>query len=321
MTTLITGATGFLGVHLARRLLNEGEAVRIFVRTPAKAEALVAEGAQIFIGDIAEETAARRAAEGCTTFYHVAAALNGDYATQYRANVEGTRTMIRVVEPATRFVHVSSIAVYGNNYPYDIDETRPPAPGGSAYGVTKTVAEQVVISEAQKRDIEWTIIRPGMIYGPGAGLWTRGVFGLARRNPTPFFGDGSGSAHAIYVDDVVDLMITAARHPAGRGEIFNATPDPAPTWREYVAAYSRLAGHQNWRALPISAAHIIAGVAMLAAPRHSMARDFPDMIGLLTRRMHFKMDKARDLLGWSPKIDLQTGVALCTPYLHEMGLL
>ncbi|MFN8450319.1 MAG: hypothetical protein U0521_17465 [Anaerolineae bacterium] len=67
--------------------------------------------------------------------------------------------------------------------------------------------------------------------------------------PTPFVGDGRGSVFPIYIDDVVDMMITAARHPAAANQIFNCTPDPSPTWRDFVGC-ARLAGHRRWLAIP-----------------------------------------------------------------------
>ncbi len=218
---------------------------------------------------------------------------------------------------AERFVHVSTVSVYGYNYAGSVTEEMTPAPGADPYCLTKLQSEQVV----RAGSIPYTIIRPGMIYGAGAVNWTRGLFQIARINPTPFVGSGHGSASPIYVDDVVDLMIVASTHPAAARQIFHCAPDPAPAWREFLGRYSLLAGHDNWLAIPPSLVYAAAWAVMLVAPRISMARDMPDQVHFLQRQVTYSMAKARDLLGWSPKVDLDTGIARCAPWLREQGLL
>lgn len=320
---LITGATGFLGGALARRLLDEGVNVRLLVRSAERAKPLADLGATLIIGDLNDPSAVREAVEGCTYVFHVAAALRGDYATHYRANVEGTRTLMTAAADAAvrRVVHVSSIAVYGNNYPGSVLENMPLLPGADPYARTKRDAEDVVRELGSQRGLPYSIIRPGMIYGAGAGLWTGTLFQIAKRNPTPFIGDGSGNAHFIFVEDVVDLMMTLAEHPRADGEAFNCTPDAPPTWREYIQAYSRLAGHQNWLALPVPLFRVIAGIAMLVAPRDTIARDLPDLLNFFLSHSAFRMSKARNLLGWSPHFSIEAGIAECVPWLREKGWL
>jgi nucleoside-diphosphate-sugar epimerase len=160
-----------------------------------------------------------------------------------------------------------------------------------------------------------------MIYGAGAVNWTGGLFRLAKLNPTPFIGDGTGSAFPIHADDVVDLMVTAAAHPGAVNQVFNCAPDPAPTWREFLGRYSLLAGHDRWLAIPPVLVEPAAWAAMLLSPKYSMARDMLDQLGFIQREITFKMAKARDLLGWEPCIDLDSGIQSCAPWLRETGLL
>ncbi|MCC6803601.1 MAG: NAD(P)-dependent oxidoreductase, partial [Anaerolineae bacterium] len=153
----------------------------------------------------------------------------------------------------------------------------------------------------------------------GSVNWTGQLFRLARRNPTPFVGDGHGSVFPIHVDDVVDMTVTAAGHPAAANQIFNCTPDPSPTWREFLGAYSRLAGHDGWLAIRPSVLTPFAALVRLVSPRVSRARDLPDLLRFTQRDITFKMTKARDLLGWQPQVDLETGVAGCAEWLREQG--
>ncbi|MBI1259768.1 MAG: SDR family NAD(P)-dependent oxidoreductase [Chloroflexi bacterium] len=316
---LVTGATGFLGGALTLRLAAEGVRVRALARSPQKAASLRERGIEVFEGDVTDRTAMRLAVDGCRVVFHIAASLGGSYAQQRAVNVEGTRNVVRAAALANveRFVHISSISTYGYNYRGDVTEEMTLAPGSDPYAITKAEGER----DVRAADMPYTIIRPGMIYGPGAVNWTGNLFKVARLNPTPFVGSGLGSAFAIHVDDVVDLLITAATHPAAVGQVFNCTPDPSPTWREYLGRFSLLAGHDNWLPIPPALIYPLAGIVMLVSPAYTMGRDLPDQVGFLTRTITYKMAKARDLLGWTPQIDLDTGIASCVPWLREQGLL
>jgi nucleoside-diphosphate-sugar epimerase len=320
---MITGATGFLGGALANRLLDDGAQVRLLARSPEKARRLAARGADVFEGELNDADAARRAAEGCACLFHVAGATSGSLAKQRATNVEGTRAVLLAAADAgvKRFVHVSTISAYGYNYDGDVTEDMALGYGADPYAKTKAVAEQLVRETANRRGIAYSIIRPGMIYGPRSGLWTGTLFQLARLNPTPFAGDGSGSIHTIFVDDVVEMMVTMATHPAAENEVFNCSADPTPTWREFLQGYSRLAGHQNWLALPVPLFRVVAGIAMLLAPRDTIMRDLPDLLTLLQSHTTFKTSKAQERLGWSAKVSMEEGIRRCEPWLREKGLL
>jgi nucleoside-diphosphate-sugar epimerase len=242
---------------------------------------------------------------------------------QRAANVDGTRAVLQAAAGAgvKRFIHVSTISTYGYNYRGDVTEERHLAYSGDPYVTTKREAEEVVRDTAKKHGLAYSIVRPGQIYGPRSGLWTGQLFRLASFNPTPFPGDGSGSIHAIFVDDVVEMMVTMATHPAAENEVFNCSADPAPTWREFLQGYSRLAGHQNWLALPVPLFRAFAGVAMLFAPRNTILRDLPDLLDMLQSRITYKTTKAQERLGWSARVSLEEGIRRCEPWLREKGLL
>jgi len=323
LPVLITGGTGFLGAALARRLLASGAQVTLLARSATKAAPLAALGAQVAVGDLTDVRAVHHAAAGAEIVFHVAALLGGSLEAQRRVNVEGTRHMLgaALAARARRFVHVSSIAVYGNVLPLRVDEDVPLAPGSSPYAVTKAAAEQVLREIEATHGLSAAIVRPGMIFGPGSNMWTANAFRLARLRPTPFLGDGAMPVPAVDVEDVVDLLLLAALHPAASGEVFNAVIDPAPGWREYIGAYSRLAGHEDWRALPVWPARVLAGLLLLGAPRYSVARDLTDMIGQVVGPSWFSAEKARHLLGWEARTTPAEGAARSAAWLREIGLL
>lgn len=323
-TVLVTGATGFLGGALALRLASDGARVRALARRPEKASFLRTDPTiEIVSGDINDTDRTCEVAQGCEYLFHVAAALGGSMKNQYRVNVDGTRNVMEAAVAASvrRVICVSSIAAYGYEYQGDITEDLPLRAVRVPYNVTKMQSETAVREIGDRHNLEYSIIRPGMIYGPRSNTWTRTLFRIARHMPTLFLGNGSGSAHPIFVDDVVDLMIVLATHPQAAGEAFNCSADPAPTWREFIGAYSRLAGHTRWRSLPVLPLKLLAPLAeILFTMRGEPQQTLKAIEYLLTHRT-YRMTKARERLGWQPQVELEAGIQQCAPWLREQSLL
>lgn len=323
-TVLVTGATGFLGGALARRLTGDGALVRALARHPERDRSLQElEGVEIVQGDVTDANRMREVIQGCEFVFHAAGVSDGSLEAQRRVNVGGTRNVVQAAAEAgvERVVHTSTAGAYGFARRGEISEELPLEPGHAAYGISKAEAEAVVRKVAREQGLDYSIIRPGMIYGPGSRVWTEAMFRIARRKPTVFVGDGSGSIPAIYINDVVDLMTVLAVHPAAARETFNCTPDPSPTWREFLGAYAALAGHDRWLAIPISPLGIAARLVAAFAPSDSRFKDLPQVIEFFTSYCRYRMDKARGLLGWQPKVGLSDGIESCAPYLREKGLL
>jgi nucleoside-diphosphate-sugar epimerase len=310
------------------RLAQQGVRVRALVRNPARARFLTDAALpmiEVVEGDLTAPASLAAAAQGCTTVFHCAALLGGRIDEQHRVNVEGTRVLVEAAAAAriARFVHVSTLSVYGVMYRGQITEALPPAPGSDPYGITKAEAEAVVQQHARRQGLAYSILRPGMIYGARAGLWTGTLFRLASLNPLPWFGDGGGLAHCIHVDDVLEMMLVLATHDNAIGETFNCCNDPSPTWRVFLGHYAHLAhpDSHDWLELPPLLLYAIAGVVMLAAPAHSRARMLPDFARFVLARAQFSMEKARRLLGWQPQVTVAEGVAGCADWLRSEGLL
>lgn len=321
---LVTGATGFLGGALARRLAAEGAHVRALARRPGR-DAYIRDvpGITIAPGDITQPLGLVEPMTGCDYVFHVAVSF-GSADSQWAVNVEGTAHVARAAAAARvkRLVHVSSIASYGYSRTGDIHETDVLTPGrGDPYSQTKATSELMLRRVASETGLDYAIIRPGMIYGPRSGQWTALPFRIASIDPVIFIGNGSGSAQPIHVDDVVDLMVLLASHPAATQQAFNCTPDPSPTWREWLLLYAQLAGHQNWFGVPPALVNTSAGFVSSLAPQRSAAKDAAVVVRRLQSEMTFTMDKARDLLGWQPQVTLADGVVGCADWLRQEGLL
>lgn len=323
-TVLVTGATGFLGGALARKLAADGVQVRALARNPERAKYIRdVPNIEIALGDITQPGQISAAMQGCSVVFHVAAAVSGSLAQQMSANRDGTRSVMAAAADAgvERVVHVSTISVYGYKNMTDVTEDTPPNPGRDPYGISKLAAEQVVHEIGQAHHLAYSIVRPGMIYGPRSGMWTGQMFKVARRNPTIFIGSGSGSCYPIHIDDVVSLTILLATHPNAVGQTFNCTPDPSPTWRDFLGSYARLAGHNRWLSVPPVLLKPVATLGGLFAPPNGPIKDLPDLLPFSQRYITYKTTKARELLGWSAKIALDDGIQGCESWLREKGLL
>jgi nucleoside-diphosphate-sugar epimerase len=321
---LVTGGSGFLGGALVRRLAVEGAQVRALARSPEKATYIQnLDNVEIVKGDITDAGRMAEVMDGIEVVFHVAASTGGPLLEQWRMNVDGTRIVAHAAADAqvSRFVHVSTISVYGYRQRADVTEETPPDPGHDPYNITKNEAENELRFVARKTGLTYSIIRPGQIYGPRSGMWTKLLFRLASMKPTPFVGDGSGSVFPIYVDDVVDLMLLLGDRPEAAKQAFNCTPDPSPTWREFLGMYARLAGHDGWLGIPPVLVTPFAALAGALASPQTQAKELPNLVGLARSHITYKNTKAYELLGWVPKTDLKTGVQNCIPYLREQGLL
>lgn len=173
MRTLVTGATGFLGGHLVRLLVERPGPVRALVRDGTDDRALRALGVEVVRGDALDGSAVRRAATGCGLVFHLAGAIGyerGDRERQRRLNVGGVRIALDAAEPAARFVHVSSVAAIGpadgpdrpagERHPYPIRADR------YVYPETKRAGEGLVLDAAASgRDA--LVANPGFLIGPG----------------------------------------------------------------------------------------------------------------------------------------------------------
>lgn len=323
-TVLVTGATGFLGAALVYALVDVGANVRAQTRAANRADFLtVLRNLTVVEGDVTNPAQVRAMMSGVDVVFHVAVSY-GSRERQRAVNADGTRNVAQAAAEAgvERMVHVSSIAVYGYELPSLVTEAQPyTTTQAEPYSRSKIEAEMALISTTRQTGLKYSIIRPGMIYGPRSSMWTTQMFALARRNPTPFVGLGSGLQPIVHVDDVVALTLLLAEHPAAVGEAFQCVSDPTPSWNDFIGAYQRMAGHDRWLRLPSRWVEPIVNFAAALAPRDSSLRDVPALLRWTDHPIRFSMDKARTRLGWEPQMTLEQGMIDTEAWLRAEGLL
>jgi 3beta-hydroxy-delta5-steroid dehydrogenase/steroid delta-isomerase len=223
-TCLVTGAAGFLGSHLVRRLLDEGYSVRAVIRnTPLELEHPKLE---IVKGDIEDAPRMVELCEGVDTVFHTAAhlALLGGSAasagyrqTAYDANVGGVENLIAAchAQGVSRFVHTSSIDVcFNSEVNVEMDGSTPYATNMSClYTETKIAGEKVALAANGDRGLLTTSLRPDGIYGPGNNLMLDEMFEQVTKGRLVATIGFPGALHDhIYVDNLVHAEILAAKH-------------------------------------------------------------------------------------------------------------
>lgn len=312
----VTGANGFIGSALTFKLLEQGSEVRALCRDARKGAHLV--GAEVVQGDVQDADRVRALVPGCDVVYHVAAAFNGTAAVHYRANVTGSVNVAQAAHDGgvQRFVHVSSVAVYGLEISGAITEDSPQRPSPrDFYQQSKQIGEAEVWAFARRSGLPVTVVRPSFVYGAGSGFWTRGLYELVRR--LPFVPAFPGMAHPIYIADLVDMMLVQSVHPAAVGQAFNCTPDPAIPWTEFLGSYARMAGKDNAINIPTAALSPFMQPFDLWTRIMGDPQDISGIFRYVASQAVYRMDKARTLLGWSPRVTLSQGMAACEAWLKD----
>lgn len=321
MKALVTGATGFLGSHIADRLLQRGDAVRALVRRTSNTSFLESlRGVEFVEGDVTDARALAGAVAGVDVIYH-AAALVSDWAPwrEFQAvTVNGTRNMLKAAAAAStpRFLHVSSDAVYRykdlrNGVTEDSPMETRFGPLDS-YRRAKTAAERVAGRFRDKGSIAVSIVRPAFVLGERDTSTLPGVIAFLKSPAKSYVGNGRNVLPVVYAGDVADLCILAATHAAAIGETYNAVNPEHVTQRDIFAFTAELLGIEPpSRAIPFRAVYTLAAGMEIAARARGWEHR-PDLTRFSTNM--FGLDyiesasKAMRDLGWQPQVTMHEAV-------------
>ena len=316
MRAFVTGATGFIGAHVARKLRERGDEVVALVRSPSKADELRELGCETVEGSLSDEDAIRRGVQGADAVFHVGAAYKvgiprSERPALYDANVRGTERVLDAAIDAgvKRIVHVSTGNEYGNTRGQVVDESylRPQPPEFlSYYDQTKYEAHQVALDRIAK-GAPIVIVQPCAVYGPDDPSDFGNMIDQTRTGKLKLRMFPDAGFNFAYVEDIAQGILLA--HDKGRiGESYNLG-GPQSTMGELVDKTAVLSGRKPPR---ITMPPTLMKLAIPIGPVVGKLMGFPPNLGELIRTsddVTFWMtdEKARRELGYQAR-DLDTGL-------------
>lgn len=307
MKVLVTGASGFLGSHVCRRLLAEGHDVRAFRRPGSHSTNLENLKVQYAVGDLSNGESVARAVQGCEAVVHSAALLS--YASQQAdqlmsVNVDGTRVVADAcLSQGARLVNVSSVAAIGipprgsapatEEFKFNLDAS------GLAYHISKHRAEEVVEASVAK-GLSAATVNPGTIFGPNGPRYRGGemIDKVRAHSVVPYF---TGGICAVHVDDVVTGIIALLGKPASRGRYILGGENV--TYRDIV---ERSAKAMNLRRqfVPLPSA-VTAVAAAIEEPIARLKHQRPSLshgtVYCSSRNLFYDSTRARTEFGYDPR--------------------
>jgi nucleoside-diphosphate-sugar epimerase len=318
MKILITGATGFVGSHLTKALLkSKRNHLILLIRKSSKLTKIKdiieknKSRVDIIYGDLNDYSALLRATKGTDIVFHSAAMLGSpeiNFRQIHEANVLGTKNLVEASElnKVKRFVHISSVAVYGPiKYTKDnpITETTKCNPL-TDYDKTKFLSEVAV----KKSSLEWTIIRPTMVFGPGETTNKAKMFQLIQKGWFKIIGNGENLMALVYIDNLIDGIIKASKSKKAVDETYVISDDHSYTMNQFIYT---IAKHINVKK-PVHIPYVIAATSVIGFKVLSLF-GVPKLLSMdrirsLTNHAEFSIAKAKSELKYNPKIDLDKGI-------------
>jgi nucleoside-diphosphate-sugar epimerase len=325
-TVLVTGASGFTGGHLTTRLAEEGARVRALVRGSSHTNHLTHPAIELYYGDVTEPETLRPAVDGAEVVFHLAAKVGhwGPDDEFDRVNVQGTRNLLEAACTAGvgRFVHASTVGVYGLDPVDGTDETAPYARSASGYCNSKIDAEELVFGFWRERGLPVAVIRPAEIYGPRAMMTTVGPVLAARMGWLELVDGGEGICNHVYVGNLVEGFVLAAQAGEAVGQGYIISDGVGTPYREFMGYYARMAGRD---ALPsVSKSTALARAEAMERKAATSGKPPPTTqvaVAFLTQRATFSIEKAKRELEYEPRVSLEEGMRVTEAWLREAGYL
>jgi oxidoreductase len=326
---LVTGGSGFLGSHLVDRLSSLGENVRVLVRSTSNIEHLKrVKNVEVVYGDLGDVQSLEKATAGIEYIFHCAALASdwGSWNDFYHVNVECLRNLLNVLVNCNikRLIHISTTDVYG--YPnYPADEDAPYKSRGIPYCDTKIAGEKLVWQYFKKHKLPVTVIRPVNIYGPRSITFGYDIAKLLKDGSMVHISNGNKPAGLAYVGNVVDAIILTAENKASIGHAYNISDGSHVTWRKYVNRLAKITGLSKPKiVIPYKLAYMTGWImekyygAFSIKGKPLLTRMAAELFGT---NQGFPIKKAKQELGYKPKVDFDEGMYKTKFWLRESKLI
>lgn len=303
MNVLVTGAGGFIGSHLVERLVKDGARVRAFVHYNSRNDwgnlELIDPAAkkeiEVVTGDIADPFSVRNATRGVRTVYHLSSLIAIPYSyvapqSYVTTNVQGAINVLQAAreEGVERVVHTSTSECYGTAQYVPIDEKHP-LQGQSPYSASKVGADMIAESYWRSFELPVAILRPFNTFGPrqSARAVIPTIISQALKGGVIKLGSLSPTRDMNYVGNTVNGFLAAAQHPAAVGQVINVGSGREISIGDLARLIIDLLGSKS---------EVVEDTQRLRPANSEVER-------LLCAN-----DKARELLGWTPRVNLEEGL-------------
>lgn len=325
MTVLVTGASGFIGQALTRKLAARQEKVRVLVRQRARFERLEIAGVEVVEGDITDPAAVEQALAGVDVVYGIAGTFREPDLSDSRyreINVQGVRNILEAARRhgVRRVVHCSTVGIHGNVTGAPADETKPLTPDG-IYEETKAAGDQLALGFEGGPEV--VVIRPAPVYGPGDTRLLK-LFKLASKKRVLLLGPGTAHYHMVHIDDLADAFLLAGETPGVAGEAFIIAGPERPDLNHLIRTLARVLGNPDPQIVRLPAEP----VRLLGHACEVVCRPFGIAPPIYRRRVDFFINnrsyditKAKQHLGYEPKVGLEAGLEQTAAWYRAQDLL
>jgi nucleoside-diphosphate-sugar epimerase len=317
-TYLITGATGFLGGHLAEAAASRGHKVRTIARTGSETVLLDRIGAEIIRGNFLDAQIVRKAVDGADVIIHCAGKV-GDRGPvdEYRTvNVEALRGILEacVGKPLSRFIHMSSLGVYEARHHHGTDESEPlPTTHLDGYSQSKVEADQLAFEYQRKHSVPVVVLRPGFVYGPRDRTVLPKLINRMTNGKVHYLGGDRRSLNTIYIGNLIDAVFLAIEKPGVVGQAYNLTDGEEVSKRRFFEAVADGMGLPHSKQILPRWLAAIAVRLLERQMRRAVARDrkpllTPAQFKFLLLNLDFSIEKAKRELGYRPRFSFDEGM-------------
>lgn len=313
---LISGINGFIGSHIADRLLSTGNRVRGLVRKTSRLRYIEGLDVELCYGDLRDAESLNEAVKGIDTVIHAGALVSeeGPRETFIAVNVQGTENLARSAHRynVRRFVHMSTVAVHGFAGFRNRDETFPMVDTIFPYCQTKKATEEWLFRFAESVDMEITVIRPGNVFGPRDHTYIGQYLDALQKGRIVYIDGGRHWTCPTYIDNLVDGVVGVSCEPSARGEAFIITDGLEIDWKTFTDTFADELGVKRPRvSVPYWCGYSLAFLLEMSYRLLSISKP-----PLLTRYRisnggrdyHFSIEKAKGLLGYEPSVDFSEAV-------------
>ncbi len=323
---LVTGATGFTGSHLARKLVARGARVTAFARASSHTQELADLGVEVRTVDIRDWADVARHMETFDRVYHIAAAFRTQHADMKefrRVNVDATGHLLEAArdQGVRRFVHCSTVGVQGEIENPPATEEHPFRPG-DPYQTTKLEGEMLAREAMDAGSMEVTVVRPVGIYGPGDRRFLK-LFRPISRRRFVMIGSGEVLYHLTYVEDLVEGILLAGEQAAAPGEVFTLGGARYTTLNELTRLIADALEVPPPRVrIPYAPVHLASVVCDRVFRSVGLSPPlYPRRVEFFSKDRAFDISKARKLLGYEPRVDLEEGLRRTAQWYREEELI